>query len=173
MITNIIQKCGQIFRHFLPVETSLAFLLASVLMWPIPYIGDISPLLVLVAIYYWAIYRPDLFRPYIVFLLGLLNDGIHYNPLGLSALVFLGVYQLAFSNRRYIVGQIFYMLWAGFAVLALLAVVVMWAYVSLYNGQVMAISPVFVQYVLTVVIFPFPAWILIRLQRAFLSQDAT
>lgn len=170
MLANIFQKFSQPLRSLIPVITAFVFILASVLVWPLPFVGEIAPSLGLIAVYYWAIYRPDLFRPLLVFLLGIINDSIHFLPFGLSAFVFVGVYQLAFSHRRFFVGQIFYMLWAGFAFAAFLGSLFSWVVLSLVNAEFVALMPVFMQLLFTVVIFPLPAWILIRLQRAALSQ---
>lgn len=164
-------KFGQIVRNLLPFETSLVFIILSVLVWPIPYVGAISPSLGLIAIFYWSVYRPDLLRPLVVFLLGMLNDAINGLPLGLSAALFLGVHQLAYMHRRFFVGQIFYVLWFGFAVLAFLSMVVSWAVVSVYNGRILTLMPVLLQFAITVVIFPLPAWVLNRMQHVFLTQD--
>lgn len=172
MFSAFYQKFGQSIRNFLPVESALVLLVLGIMVWPIPFAGSVSPSFILVAIYYWAIYRPDLFRPLVVFILGLLNDAIHFLPMGLSALIFLGVYQLAFAHRRYFVGQVFLMLWFGFSLLAFLAMFAMWAALSVFHGQMMTLVPVFVQYGLTVALFPLPAWGLIKLQRAFLSHGA-
>lgn len=79
----------------------------GLLVWPIPYVGAITPSFGLVAIYYWAMYRPDLMKPSLVFLLGLVADAMAFLPLGLSALVYVGAYQLSFSQRRFFVGQFF------------------------------------------------------------------
>ena len=170
MLSSFHQKFGQIIRNLLPAESALVLLLLGGIIWPIPYIGGVTPSLVLVAVYYWAIYRPDLFRPSFVFGLGLLNDALHFLPLGLSAIVFLGIYQLAYANRRYFVGQVFYMIWFGFALLAVLASAVSWGALSLYYGEGLTLLPVVVQCAITVALFPLPAWALIKLQRAFLSQ---
>ena len=170
MLASFHQKFGQIIRNLLPVESALVLLLLGGIIWPIPYVGEVTPSLVLVAVYYWAIYRPDLFRPYIVFFLGLLNDALHSLPMGLSALVFLGVYQLAYANRRYFAGQVFYVIWFGFALLAMLATAFCWVALSLYYSNALTLLPVVVQCAITVALFPLPAWALIKLQRAFLSQ---
>lgn len=170
MFAAFTQKFGQIIRNLLPVESALVLLLLGVLIWPIPFVGAVSPSLVLVGVYYWAIYRPDLFRPLFVFLLGLLNDAVHFLPIGLSAIIFLGVHQLAYAHRRYFVNQIFFMLWVGFALLAFLSMAVMWLAMSFYHDEPMAVMPILIQLALTIALFPIPAWGLIRLQRAFLSQ---
>jgi rod shape-determining protein MreD len=110
MLGNILQKFGQPLRSLVPFGTTLAFIFASVIIWPLPFIGEITPSFGIIAVYYWAIYRPDLFRPLVVFLLGILNDALHFLDFGLSPIVFIGVYQLAFSHRRFFVGQMFFVL---------------------------------------------------------------
>lgn len=170
MFINVLQKLGVVFRRFLPAVSTVFFILLGVLAWPLPFAGSVAPSLGLAAIYYWAIYRPDLFRPLIVFILGFLNDMIHFLPPGLSAFVFTGAYQLAFSHRRFFVGQTFFMLWFGFALIALLSVIVNWGVLSLVNGAFVASFPVFMQFILSVAAFPLPVWVLIRIHRGFLSQ---
>jgi len=155
----------------LPALTVIFSILVSALAWPLPYVGAVSPLLGLLAVYYWAIYRPDLLRPFVVFLLGVLNDTIHFLPIGLSAFVFVAMYQLAFAHRRYFVGQVFFMLWSGFCLVAFISMVVNWSVLSLIKGQAMTLLPVFLQFLLTIAFFPLPAWVLIRLQRLFLSLE--
>ncbi len=170
MLVPVLQKIGQTSRFFLPAATVLFFVLLSVLVWPLPFVGPIAPSFGLAAVYYWSIYRPDLFSPSVSFFLGLLNDAIHFLPPGLSAFIFVGVRQLAFSQRRFFIGQTFFMLWFGFALVAFLAVLVSGGVLAFLNGRFAALFPVLIQYLLTLAVFPLPAWILIRLQRNLLSQ---
>jgi rod shape-determining protein MreD len=170
MLPTLGQRLEQSARRLLPLGTTLLFLLAGVVVWPIPYIGGMTPSLGLIAVYYWSIHRPDLFRPLAVFLLGLLNDAVNFLPPGLSALVFIAVHQLVLSQRRFFVGQVFSMLWSGFALIMLIAMIFQWLVLSAYNASWMAFLPVLLQASLTIVIFPLPAWVLIRLQRSVLSQ---
>lgn len=170
MIVSFLQKLGESVRPFFPVLTGFLFILLSALTLPFPYIGSIAPALGVTAIYYWAIYRPDLLKPLAVFVLGVLNDIIHFLPLGLSALVFVAVYQLVLSQRRYFIKQNFFMLWAGFGIISLMSSFVMWCAVSFYEGKALTVLPVFMQFLMTFVIFPLPAWLLIKVQRTFLSQ---
>ncbi len=170
MLANIFQKFGQPVRNLVPLLTAFFLVLAGGMVWPLPFIGEITPSFGLVAIYYWAIYRPDLFRPLAVFALGIVNDSLHLFPLGLSAFIFVGIYQLSFMQRRFFVGQIFYMLWAGFVLAALLSMSFEWIFLSVMNGKLVTFSPVLMQFLLTAAIFPLPAWILIKIQRLLLSQ---
>ncbi|MFA6280788.1 MAG: hypothetical protein WC612_08420 [Bdellovibrionales bacterium] len=171
MSSSFLQKSGQLVRHALPFGITVVFIGASVLVLPVPYLSGIAPMLGLVAVYYWAIYRPDLLRPFFVFWLGLLNDVLQMLPIGLSAILFLGLYQLVFSQRRLFVGQTFPIVWTGFALVALMASLVQWFVLSLFEGQGLSVQPVFLQFLLTVFLFPLPAWLLIHLQRAFLTQE--
>ncbi|MGE4350777.1 MAG: rod shape-determining protein MreD, partial [Bdellovibrionales bacterium] len=82
------------------------------------------------------------------------------------------IQQLVTSQRRYLVGQVFLMLWIGFVIVAFLSMFVTWLALSFFYGEVVAVVPILVQFLLTVALFPLPAWCLIRLQRAFLSQEA-
>lgn len=170
MVPSVWQKLEQGVRHAIPAATTLFLIFLGVLVWPLPFVGAVAPMLALAGVYYWAIYRPDLFRPAIVFLLGLLNDALHFLPLGLTALVFVALYQLVFSQRRFFVRQTFFVVWFGFCVVALLAATAKWALMSILGSQMIAPLPVLIQFFLTVALFPLPAWALIRLHRAFLSQ---
>lgn len=171
MSEDVGTKIGAVARRFIPFFTTLLFLLLSVFVWPIPFWGSIAPSLGLIAVYYWSIYRPDLFTPLAVFCLGLLSDALHLLPVGLSACIFLLVYQLARSQRRFFAGQVFFMLWTGFAITACLAVFSTWAILSIYDGQLVPLLPVAAQYALTVAIYPLVAWFLIRIQRSFLTVE--
>lgn len=171
MSFSFLQKSGQLIRHALPFGITMVFIGASVLVLPVPYLGGIAPMLGLVALYYWAIYRPDLLRPFFVFLLGLLNDFLHLMPIGLSALLFLALYQLVLSQRRLFIGQAFPIVWTGFVLVTLIASLTQWVVMSLEGGQWLSVQPVFLQFLLTVFLFPLPVWLLILLQRAFLTQE--
>lgn len=170
MIVAFFKRVAATSRAFLPVATVAGAVLFGVVPMPLPDVATIVPLLGLSTVYYWAIYRPDLLRPLTVFCLGLLNDVVQLFPFGISALVFLGVYQIAFMSRRFFVKQIFFMLWSGFAFLAFLAFVTYWTVFSFSAGELLSITPVALQFLMTLVAFPFLAWFLIWAQRRFLSQ---
>lgn len=170
MISAQLQKVGAWLRPLVPVTATFFFILLSALTLPFPYIGSIAPMLGLSAIYYWAIYRPDLLRPFMVFALGVFNDMVHFLPMGLSALLFIGIYQIAFAQRRYFAKQSFLVLWSSFAGAAFLCSLVGWVVTSFYEAALLPTMPIFLQYLMTLLLFPLPAWILIRVQRSFLSQ---
>jgi rod shape-determining protein MreD len=164
------QRFEQIARRSLPVVTTFLLVLADVVAWPLPYFGALTPSFGLMGVYYWAIHRPDLFRPSIVFLLGLLQDALTGLPLGLSAFLYVALSQMALSQRRFFSGQIFPMLWFGFALVALVNDVATWGLLWALTGARVSLLPALVRAVFSILVFPLPALLLIRTQRAFLSS---
>ena len=171
MLTTFGQKIGQVQRSLVPLEVTLAFMLLEAVVWPVPYFGVVAPSLGIISLFYWAVYRPDLLRPAAAFFFGLFHDILNGTPLGLTACLFLIVYQLAFSQRRFFVGQVFVMTWIAFSMIALLTSFAGWLFLSWYHAAFLPIVPVALQLVMTIVFFPLPVWGLNRLQFLFLSQE--
>ena len=74
MIT-LLQRLDRVARSLWPFVLSLLLVIASVLPLQLSDFGRISPNLAVMATFYWAIYRPDLFPAPAAFLLAL-TDGI-------------------------------------------------------------------------------------------------
>ena len=170
MLELLWQRLDNGARLTLPFATTVLCVFLGTIIWPLPYLGPVAPPLVLVALYYWSLHRPDLLRPGMVFVIGLLNDVINFLPLGLSALLFVAVNQLVFSQRRYVTGQPFLALWAGFALTAFLTATTEWILMGMVHFSITPILPVMIQTLLVIAIFPIPCWLLIRLQRAAFTQ---
>ena len=77
-------------------------------------VSDIRPGFTLMAIYYWAIYRPALFPPLVIFILALAMDVTNGTALGLHCLVLLPVFLFLRAQRRFLYEQPFYVVWLGF-----------------------------------------------------------
>ncbi|MDX2027933.1 MAG: rod shape-determining protein MreD [Alphaproteobacteria bacterium] len=157
-------------RLSLPFITALLGVLLGVLAWPLPHLGAVAPPFALMMVYYWAIHRPDLFRPWMAFLIGFLNDIVHSLPLGLSALLFVAAHQVIFRQRRFFVGHSFSMIWWGFALTVFLVTLAAWILQNLIAWTFLPVLPAVMQCVLAIVLFPLPCWLLIRLQRAAFPQ---
>ena len=126
---------------------------------------DIFPMLTLVAIFYWAIYRPDLIPPSLMFLIGLTQDILLGASIGLMAAIFLGFYGLTLTQRTVFIGKPFYVTWLGFAVISAIAFTSIWIISGLLSeSYLVSIAPL-VQYVLTVLSFPMVIWCFVRIQR--------
>ncbi len=169
MIDVVWQRLDSGARSALPFVTVLLCTFFSVVAWPLPHLGAVAPPLGLIALYYWAGHRPDLFRPSMAFIIGLLNDVLHSLPLGLSALLFVGAHQLILQQRRFFTGHSFYMTWFGFSLVIVIVMLLEWLAICLLRWQGLPFFPVLMQMMLAIVIFPLPCWLLIRLQRNVLS----
>ncbi len=171
MNTALWQKLDQAARNITPFLLTLVLVFISVLPTRIPIYAEVAPVLALVAVYHWAIYRPNLMPLWCVFLLGLFQDLLSGMPLGLYCLVFLTVYGLALTQRRFFAGKSFYIYWMGFVVIAFVAAVESWLVASIWHFAVLNFETVFFQYLVSLGIFPIVAWIFLRWQQAFLHQE--
>lgn len=159
------QRLDGTIRNAIPALSAILFILYSVVPWPLPSAGLITPTLGLAAVYFWSMHRPDIFGVFTVFTLGLLADTINLMPLGLSSIIFLAIQQLSLRQRRLLISQAFYVLWAGFCIVAVLAGICQWVAISLFRDIVLPVTPMLAQVTLTVVLFPLPAWIMTKLQK--------
>jgi rod shape-determining protein MreD len=156
-------------RHALPFVITLFLILIVSTPMRLPGFASIAPQLPLIAVYYWAIYRPDLLRPWAVFLLGAIADIIAGTPLGVSSLIFLAIQAVADSQRR-ILGRSFLMAMWGFALTAAGAMVVEWVMSSVVLVTVLPVKALLFQYAMTMIFYPLLAWIFVRAQLALLRR---
>ncbi len=165
----VLSRFGQTAREALPFLSALISVFLGAVAWPLPAWGPIAPAWGLMALYYWAIHRPDIFGPFSVFILGLITDVLGFGPVGLSAFIFVGLHHVLVRQRRLFVGHTFAQLWGGFALVAISVNLVQALVVSFNQGQIVPLVPLGIQTFLTLSLFPLPAWVFIRLQRTFLS----
>lgn len=165
------QLADRTARNLTPFALALALVIVGVIPLHLPGYAPVAPILVLVAIYHWGLYRPNLLPPVAVFLLGFLQDMLGGAPPGLHALVFLTVFGLVATQRRFLIGKSFLTYWFGFALLGLTAAVEMWILGSLWNIAILDFRVLLFQFFLTLGLFPPVAWIFLRWQQAFLQQE--
>jgi rod shape-determining protein MreD len=171
MNTGLWQKFDHLVRSCAPFFLSLVLVVLSVIPTHIPVYMEVAPILPLVSIYHWAIYRPNLLPVFAVFILGLLQDIMVGTPIGLYTLVFLTVYGIVTSQRRFFTGKSFLLYWLGFAAIAMLASFESYFLGSVWNGIILDFNAAIFQYLILLGIFPTLAWIFLRWQQAFLQQD--
>jgi rod shape-determining protein MreD len=165
------QKLDNLARSFTPFGLSLILVVLSVLPTHIPGYMQIAPVLALISVYHWAIYRPNLLPIFAVFILGLLQDLLLGTPVGLYVLVFLTVYGVVLSQRRFFVGKSFTIYWFGFAAISMLASIESYFLGSIWNVILLDFNAATFQYLILLGIFPAVAWVFLRWQQAFLQQD--
>ena len=171
MSTAVWQKLDYFVRSSVPFVLSLVLVVLSVIPTHIPVYMEVAPILPLVSIYHWAIYRPNLLPVFAVFILGLLQDILVGTPIGLYTLVFLTVYGIVTSQRRFFTGKSFLFYWLGFATISMLASFESYFLGSVWNVIILDFNAAIFQYLILLGIFPTLAWIFLRWQQAFLQQD--
>lgn len=131
---------------------------------------SVMPAFALMAIYYWAVVRPDMFPVYAVFLVGLLSDLLSAGPIGLWAFVYVLTYAVVLTQRFLAVNAPFSVFWFGFLLAALFAGAVSWSVASLIYGAVLAVRPILMHMLVTVAVFPLLAFLFGRIERRILPS---
>lgn len=152
-------------RNLLPLAATTGLVLVGAMPLPIPGYSAVVPLFSLCAVYFWAINRPQALPPAVVFGLGLVQDALAGTPFGLHAVMLLLAYGMVVSQRRFFVGKSFGVIWWGFMLVALIAVVAAWLFASLAAGAVMRPGPAGFQFLLTLAVYPVMALTLTGAQR--------
>lgn len=166
MITAAFQRLDKSARHLAPFLTSVILVMLSALPVYIPGYGQVAVDVGLMTVFYWAIYRPDLFPAIAAFVLGLWQDILVGSPIGLHALILLLANWAIVSQRTFFQGKSFAVIWWCFSLVALAASIVSWVIVCALNVTLVSPVAVLFQAALTVGVFPFMAWLLARAQHA-------
>ena len=164
------QRLDLLARRMSPVLLTLVLVIVNMLPLPLPEFARVLPVLPLMAVYHWSIYAPELMPTSAVFAIGVLFDALSGAPLGVNAVVFLTVYGIVSSQRRFLFGKSFLIVWLGFAVVAAAAGGLGWTLASLYYLSPLALEAFAIQGAITIGMFPLLGWLLSRWQRAMLPE---
>ena len=165
---SLSQRLDRFARSLLPGFLSVILVMLSAAPFYIPGYGPVAANWALMAVFYWAVYRPDLMPNLLAFALGLFLDILVGAPPGLNALLLVLVRALVETQARFFRGISFPALWCGFALVAITAAMVKWLVSSALNLTVLMPDPVLFQAALTVALFPFLAWLQARIHHAVL-----
>lgn len=157
-------------RWGLGLAVVLALILLSAIPFRIVHLGEVRPAFMLTAVYYWTILRP--LPPLAVFALGLILDLLSNYWFGMNALVLVAVQALTTHNRKFLLGQSFLVIWAGFALVAFGAAAVQWALFSLFDTALISAKPILISTVLSVVLFPLSVLPLAGVHKALSDNPA-
>jgi rod shape-determining protein MreD len=99
-----------------------------------------------------------------------LHDLLTGAPLGLGSAVLLTVWLAVSAQRRFFAHATFAMLWAGFALIAGLAIAVEWAFGSLLQMRLVDPAATVLRFAATVAAYPLLAWAFGRAQQGVLKS---
>lgn len=155
-------------RNLFPLGLALVALLLGAVPLYLPGYGAIAPNIALMVVFYWAIYRPDLFPAALAFAVGLIQDALMGTPMGMNALMLLCVHGVVVTQRRFFQGKTFAVVWSAFSIITLGAAILGWILAMGLSGTLLAPWPGLFAMLLTVAFYPFATWVLGRVQGAVL-----
>ena len=170
MKTNVWYRLDILTRLLTPFLLTLMLVILNIIPLEIPSFSRVVPLMPLIAVYHWTVYRSELLPAYAVFIIGLLQDIFSGAPIGVYTTVFLMVYGMIVWQHRFLFGKSFSIIWLGFSIVAAGAFLLTWALICLWSFSVLDLQAVFFQYLLTVAIFPVIAWVFMRWQQFIIRQ---
>lgn len=106
----MIIRLSSILSKTLPALTIFSFLIMNFFLLH----GDYpSPDLALIAMIYWAIYRPDLTRIYLIVTMGIIIDVMQGQDAWIHSFMMIAVNLMATSQFKFFYRKPFYLIWAG------------------------------------------------------------
>jgi rod shape-determining protein MreD len=132
----------------------LCLFMLDIVAAPHPLTMLFSAPFTLMALYYWAIYRPTLVPSWLAFLVGFSLDVLGGFPLGVNALLYLVMRMFLVGQRRFLMGQGFLVTWIGFVFLSAALHVVQWVMMSTINVQMLPFNHIILPVLLGSLVFP-------------------
>lgn len=164
MDARLSNKAADFCRSGIPFAVSVLLILAAVLPYGLPKSSLAAPVLALISVYYWSLFRPELMPAGAAFLLGLLVDVLSGGPPGLNALVLILVHWAASGQRRALAGKSFAVGWLGYLLIAGGAAIVNWFVASVFHATVIESVPLLLSHAIGTAAYPLVAIFLARLQ---------
>ena len=154
-----------------PLVVSILWLLLSFMPLKSEISANARPVVGLMCVYFWAIYRPDLFNLWSVFILGAVSDMLSVAPMGINLFMYLLTYTAVVNLIRYVNDKTFEILWAGIALLLPAVLLAGWFLMSVYYAEFLPVKSLFFSYMLSVVAYPLIGGINAVVVNRFLQEE--
>lgn len=141
-------------RRQLPVATVLCAVLLD--LAPLPFVDERlpTPLLTPPVVLYWLLHRPDVTTPLSLVVAGLVFDALGGLPLGASGLALLAMAAPVYGRERAVLGQPVLLLWGTAAFALFLFFAVRWLALVFWYGRGVPATPLFGDYLFTLLLLP-------------------
>ena len=151
-ISDTLERIARMTLSYALIAALFIFSLTAV---PYPLDAFFKTPLLLMAVFYWSVYRPTLLPPAFVFLLGLAFDLLSASPLlGLHAIIFLVCRWALLDQRRFLAAQGFAMVWIGYAAIQTAYIAIIWLTYSLKSWHIFEMQTFAPTYFLGLILFP-------------------
>jgi rod shape-determining protein MreD len=152
-------------RRALPAALTLLLLLFALTPTSVPGLAPAMPMLALMSVYYWSIYRPELLGYGAVFGFGLLEDLLTATPIGSTALVFLLTQWIVLRQQKFFNAKPFAVTWFAFVFVAAGAALIRWIAVGLVSDAGFTPpGPLMASCLITIAAYPLVGWLLAKTQ---------
>ncbi|MDB5477934.1 MAG: mreD [Alphaproteobacteria bacterium] len=148
---------------FLPVLSVALLVLVTTIPTSLPPMTTIGGIWPLIGIAYWTLSRPGSMPVTVVFLLGLLTDIVTFVPFGLHGFVFVLARMTLIRQRRFLMGQGFWVLWVAYALLAAGVYTLLFLLTSLFQPGAVSYAAGLVGVSIAWACVPLVIWFLSRL----------
>lgn len=108
----------------------------------------------LMGLYFWTIYRPELLPYPLVFAAGLFLDFLSGGLVGLNALCFMVVAMIVRAQIRFLMGQSWSVIWAGFCVAVTLVMIIQYMVYSLSSMTMLSPVPLIFNLIISYLLYP-------------------
>lgn len=161
---SFLQRLDRLGRAAGPAAALLVLILLNAMPLHLPYAGAATPLLPLMAVFHFGLFRPAYLPNWLALLFGLLMDVLSGGPLGVNAMVFLCVRHFVQANQRFMADKPFLFIWFGYAVVSAAAVAGTWALTAFLMWVTIDPRPAIFQYLMSLAIYPLLSWLIGRSQ---------
>ncbi|MCB9988607.1 MAG: rod shape-determining protein MreD [Rhodospirillales bacterium] len=164
---------GVALRFVVPQLLLVSLALLNSLSFSVVFVGNLNPFFVVMAIYYWAIYRPTLVAPLWCMLLGLLMDIVAGGALGVNAVILVLVQFIVRTQRRFLMGQPFVVMWFIFGLMVETVALLQWGLQGIAVGMWGDIMPAIINGAVSFFLFPFISMLLVLTHRMLPAPKKT
>lgn len=153
---------GTYFRLSIPAIATLVLIIYTFLPLQISGWSSFVPMLDVLMVYFWAIYRPQLMPLWFIFLLGVFQDAFYGTfidtdgiiPIGTTSLVLILIRTLVIAQQKVFIKETFIMVWCGFVIFALGAVLLEWVMFMGLAGSLYLPNEIIIQWAVTIMCYP-------------------
>lgn len=138
-----------ISRTLLLHLTAIFFVVFNITDIKIGGFSKLIPLFDLMVVFYFAIFH-QVFLIWFIFLLGLWNDALNGNPLGLTSLIYIVLVKFfVMINQKMMIRDNFNQVWKQFLFFCAVFLGLKWFFLSAFNAAIYSPVTILVQFILT------------------------
>jgi rod shape-determining protein MreD len=115
---------------------------------------DFGSLIALHAIFFWLIFSPKFLPPFIILILGFLQDIIYLTPLGSTSLIFLIAIFLTQNYKKFFLNPSFVEVWLSFSFIFILSTIGFLGLISFINFKIIFTTSIIYQIFINLLFFP-------------------